>query len=140
MLFRSGSAVGVAVGAVDVFTANGSGNTFTLSTTPDNENQLTVNIDGVLQLHSSYSITGNVLTIDGTPTNGAIVEVTNFSSGGASGSNTQVQFNDGGNLAGNSGLTFNKFTGTLNATNITANNATVATTGKAIAMTIVFGG
>ena len=66
--------------------------------------------------------------------------VTNFSSGGASGSNTQVQFNDGGNLAGNSGLTFNKFTGTLNATNITANNATVATTGKAIAMTIVFGG
>ena len=130
---------GVAVGAVQVFTADGSGNTYTLTTTPSNEDQITVNIDGVIQLHSSFSLSGNVVTISGTPVSGAAVEITNFNSGGAAGSNTQIQFNDGGNIAGTAALTFNKTSNTLNATNITANGAGVATTGKAIAMAIVFG-
>jgi hypothetical protein len=136
--FSGGS--GVAVGAVQVFTADGSGNTYTLTTTPSNEDQITVNIDGVIQLHSSFSLSGNVVTISGTPVSGAVVEITNFNSGGAAGSNTQIQFNDGGNIAGTAALTFNKTSNTLNATNITANGAGVATTGKAIAMAIVFGG
>ncbi len=135
-----GGGTGVAVGSVQEFTANGSGNTYTLSITPTNENQLTVNIDGVLQLHSSYSVSGNVVTLSGTPVSGAKVEITNYNSGGAAGSNTQIQFNDSGNIAGSAALTFDKSSNTLNATNITSNGTPVATTGKAIAMSIVFGG
>jgi hypothetical protein len=134
-----GGGIGVAVGTVQEFTANGTGNTYTLSITPTNEDQLTVNIDGVLQLHSSYTLSGNVVTLDGTPVNGAKVEITNFNSGGAAGSNTQVQFNDSGNIAGSAALTFDTSSNTFNATNITSNGAPVATTGKAIAMAIVFG-
>jgi len=55
------------------------------------------------------------------------------------GSNTQIQFNDAGSLGASANLTFNKSTNTLNATNVTANGAPLATTGKAIAMAIVFG-
>ncbi len=135
-----GGATGVAVGSVQVFTADGSANTYTLTTTPSNEDQITVNIDGVLQLHSSFSLAGNVVTLAGTPVTGAKVEITNFNSGGAAGSNTQIQFNDSGNIAGSAALTFDKTSNTLNATNITANGTPVATTGKAIAMSIVFGG
>ncbi len=135
-----GGATGVAVGSVQVFTADGSANTYTLTTTPSNEDQITVNIDGVLQLHSSFSLAGNVVTLAGTPVTGAKVEITNFNSGGAAGSNTQIQFNDSSNIAGSAALTFDKTSNTLNATNITANGTPVATTGKAIAMSIVFGG
>jgi hypothetical protein len=135
-----GGGIGLAIGSVEVFTADGSGNTYTLTTTPSNEDQITVNIDGVLQLHSSFSLTGNVVTLDGTPVTGAKVEITNFNSGGAAGSNTQIQFNDSSNIAGSAALTFDKTSNTLNATNITANGTPVATTGKAIAMSIVFGG
>jgi hypothetical protein len=85
------------IAKVDVFTATGTGNTYTLSSTPANEDQLSVNIDGVMQLHSSFSLSGNVVTLDGTPVSGAKVEITN--------------------IASNIG----------------------ATTGKAIAMAIVFG-
>ena len=85
------------IAKVDVFTADGTGNTYTLSTTPANEDQISVNIDGVMQLHSSFSLSGNVVTISGTPVTGAKVEITN--------------------IASNIG----------------------ATTGKAIAMAIVFG-
>jgi hypothetical protein len=134
-----GGATGVAVGTVQVFTADGSANTYTLSITPSNSSQLLINIDGVVQLHSSYTLSGNTVTLLGTPTSGAKVEITNFNSGGAAGSNTQIQFNDGSNIAGSAALTFDKTSNTLNATNITANGAAVATTGKAIAMAIVFG-
>lgn len=40
------------------------------------------------------------------------------------GSNTQIQFNDGGSFAGNSNFTFDKTTNTLNVTNITSNSLT----------------
>lgn len=68
------------IAQVDVFTADGSGNTYTLSSTPANEDQLSVNIDGVMQLHSSFSLSGNVVTLAGTPVSGAKVEITNIAS------------------------------------------------------------
>jgi hypothetical protein len=131
---------------VDTFTANGAGNTYTLTVTPDDKNHLVVNLDGVLQLKTSYSVSGAVLTMNGTPVNGAVLEVTTIAgsvfslSGLVAGANTQVQFNDSGSAGASANLTFNKSTSTLNATNITANGTPVATTGKAIAMSIVFGG
>ena len=75
-----GSSPASPIAKVDVFTADGSGNTYTVSSTPANEDQLTVNIDGVLQLHSSFSLSGNVVTLSGTPVNGAKVEITNIAS------------------------------------------------------------
>jgi len=47
------------------------------------------------------------------------------------GSDTQVQFNDGGNLAGDSGLTYNKTTDTLTATNFSGNGALVTSVNAA---------
>jgi len=46
------------------------------------------------------------------------------------GSSTQVQFNDGGTLGGDSGLTYNKATDTLSATKLSASNG-LAVTGDA---------
>lgn len=123
----------------DSFTANGSGNTYTLSTTPEGENAVIVNIDGVIQTRSSYNVSGNTLTMLGTPVNGAVIDVTTFTAGVLTGSNTQIIFNDSGVPGASANLTFNKSTNTLNSTNITANGAPVATTGKAIAMALVFG-
>jgi len=59
--------------------------------------------------------------------------------GTPAGSNTQIQFNDSGSFGASANLTFDKSTDTLNATTVTANGAPLATTGKAIAMAIVFG-
>lgn len=44
---------------------------------------------------------------------------------GVAGSDTQVQFNDGGSLAGDAGLTYNKTTDTLTAVNFSGNGALV---------------
>jgi hypothetical protein len=49
-------------------------------------------------------------------------------SSSAGGSNTQVQFNDGGALAGDSGLTYNKTTDRLTAGSLALNTITNATT------------
>lgn len=92
-----GSGATIPMAGVQVFTADGTSNTYTLTSTPLNENQISVNLDGVVQLHSSFSLSGNVVTLAGTPVNGATVEITNIAATSA------------------------------------------ATTGKAIAMAIVFG-
>ena len=123
----------------DAFTADGSGNTYTLSTTPQGENAVIVNIDGVIQTRAAYDVSGATLTLLGTPVSGAKVDVTTFAASTLAGSNTQIMFNDSGTPNGSANLTFNKTTNTLNATNITANGTPLATTGKAIAMAIVFG-
>lgn len=60
----------------DQFTANGATTTFNLTATPPNENFVTVVVDGVGQLRSTYSVTGNVITFDSTFESGAKVEVT----------------------------------------------------------------
>jgi hypothetical protein len=66
----------------------------------------------------SYLVAGNNVTI----TSGSNGQVTIASTGGgdgsAAGSDTQVQFNDGGSFGGDSGLVFNKTTNTLTTNNI----------------------
>lgn len=123
----------------DLFTADGSSNTYTLSTTPQGDNAVIVNIDGVIQTRSSYDVSGSTLTLLGTPVSGAKIDVTSFTAATLGGSNTQVIFNDSGTANASAGMTFDKTSNTFNATNITANGTPVATTGKAIAMAIVFG-
>ncbi len=94
--------------------------------------------------------TGGLVTATGNITSAGNVAATYFIGNGSqltgitstvspAGSNTQIQFNDGGSLGASANLTFDKSTDTLNATTVTANGAPLATTGKAIAMAIVFG-
>lgn len=141
---QTGGGGGNSVITVDDFTGNGVQTQFTLSVTPPNINSTTVNYNGIIQLRTGYTLSGANIVFSTAPANGSSIEVTTISSVGVTtvtpaGSNTQVQFNDGGALGASSAFTFDKSSNTLNATNVTANGAPLATTGKAIAMAIVFG-
>jgi hypothetical protein len=63
---------------VDTFAGTGTQVAFELSTTPTGINQTLVNIDGVAQLKSSYSLSGSTLTFSEAPADGADIEVTVF--------------------------------------------------------------
>lgn len=60
---------------VDTFISDGVTTNFTLSTTPSAKELITVNIDGVLQQKTAYNLSSNVLSLTGTPINGAVIEV-----------------------------------------------------------------
>ena len=94
----------------DSFTANGSSNTFTLTTTPVSENYTIVTVGGVVQNKTSYSLSGANLIFDTNPANQATVEVTTFgpaiNTSIAAGSNTEIQFNNNGAISSNASLTF----------------------------------
>ena len=62
--------------SIDTFTGNGSTTAFTLAAAPTNENNLDVLIDGVLQMRSTYTVSGTTLTLSQAPVNGAEIEVT----------------------------------------------------------------
>ena len=69
---------------------------------------------------SSYIIAGSNITVS-SASNGAITLAGSGGTGTAAGSDTYVQFNDGGTVfGGDSGLTYNKTTDTLNATVVKA--------------------
>jgi hypothetical protein len=115
------------------FNGDGEQTQFTLTATPTSEDYTTINIDGVSQLHTSYTLLGNIITFSAPPASGAVIEVMTFnmgSGGGTSnivlaGSNTQIQFNDNGNLGASTSLTFNKSTNTFSTGNIVANNISI---------------
>lgn len=118
----------------DSFTASGSTATFTLSETPASVEFISVNIDGVMQQSTAYSLVGSDLVFTDNPVSGEVIEVTIYSvntstsgSGGAvAGFNTQVQFNDNGELGATSRLTFNKSTSTLFATHLSGEGSLVS--------------
>lgn len=66
-------------GTVDDFVGDGSTLAFTLSVIPASENLTSVNINGVSQLKTAYSVAGNVITFTSAPVNGSDVEVTTLS-------------------------------------------------------------
>jgi len=76
---------------IDAFTGNGSQTVFELSTTPTSEDYTIINIDGVSQLHSAYTVSGANVTLSGAPNNGAKIEVMTFNllggGGGGGGGN-----------------------------------------------------
>lgn len=113
-------------------TANGLVNSFDLGYRPTSNTTLTVAVDGVLQPPSTYTVTpsSNTITFLSTPANGEYISVITLSNA----ANVYV-------LDDNS-VTFSKLQSsvstTINSAFTTASAA--ATTGKAIAMSIVFGG
>ena len=109
-----------------------------------NKNFTIVTIGGITQEKVNYNVNGTTLTFITAPPNTSPIEVTTFgpavNTAVAAGSNTQIQINSSGILAGSPNLTFNSSTNTLNATNITENGTPITTLGKSIAMSMVFGG
>ena len=75
----TGLETGFLSSTVDDFVGDGSTVAFTLSVTPTSENLTSVNISGVSQLRTAYSVTGNVMTFTSAPPNGSAIEVTTLS-------------------------------------------------------------
>ena len=139
-----GVSAGVGTFVVRNYTGNGVQTTFTV-TNGVTESSVLVTENGILQVPTSdYTVSGANLTFTSAPANSMAIQIRELGvvvaqGTSVSGSNTHIQFNDNGVFAGNANLTFDKTTGTLNATNVTANGTPLATAGKAIAMAIVFG-
>jgi len=66
---------------VDNFTATGSSSTFTLSVVPPSSNNVIVNLNGITQLKSSYTIVGSSVILSETPVNGTLIDVITFLNG-----------------------------------------------------------
>lgn len=69
---------------LDTFTGNGASNSYTLSVTPTNEDHTIAVVDGVVQLKTSYSITGNTISFGANLASNSVLEVTTIA-GGAKG-------------------------------------------------------
>ena len=73
---------------IDTFAGNGVQTVFTLTNAPTSENYTIINVDGVSQLHSAYTVSGANVTLSSAPASGASIEVMTFNlgSGGGGGS------------------------------------------------------
>jgi hypothetical protein len=156
--------LGVLTGLVyDNFTGNGSTVAYTLSTPPTNKNFTIVTIGGLVQNKVNYSVSGTTLTFTTAPPNTAPIEVItlgpavntstpntlqngtssvnvlqngNVTISSAGTSNVVVVTNNSAVITGNTSVTGNL---TVSG-NLIAGGSVIASTGKSIAMSIVFGG
>ena len=76
---------------VDTFSGNGVQTVFTLTNTPTSENYTLININGVSQLHSAYTVANANVTLSTAPVNGAAIEVMTFNLGSGSSGSTYVE-------------------------------------------------
>jgi hypothetical protein len=123
--------VGVLTGLTfNNFTGNGTGTTYTLSTSPTNKNYTLVTVGGITQEKVNYSVSGTTLTFTTAPPNNAPIEVMTFGPAintiGSAGSNTQVQFNNNGTLAGTGLLTIDNANSKVVSTNLSVTGNLVA--------------
>jgi len=134
---------------VDSFDGDNSTTAFTMSAESTTDGTI-VDINGVVQLPTTaYSVSGNVITFTQAPASGDKITTRLLVSlvgttAQAAGSDTQVQFNDGDVLAGDSGFTFNKTTDAVTVTgNITGGNlvtgAQVVATGNVTGGNLITG-
>jgi hypothetical protein len=70
---------------VDSFTGNGVRTTFTLTATPISTSYVFLSVGGVSQPRSTYSLSGNTVTISSAPPNNAAVEFTSITGGSGTG-------------------------------------------------------
>ena len=99
---------------IDSFTGNGVQTAFTLSSTPTSNAYISVNLNGVIQTHGTYSLSGSVLTMSTAPSNGALLEVQTWNMGGGS----SLAISNQGSLLTSAASSIN-FTGSgVTATNV----------------------
>ena len=82
-----------------------------------------VTLGAVANLHISGGTNGQVLKTDGSGTLSWYTMTSGTGNANVAGSNTQIQYNDGTNLAGSANLVFNVSTKTLTVDNIVANGS-----------------
>jgi hypothetical protein len=83
-----------------------------------------VTLGSVSNLHISGGSTGQYLKTDGSGGLSWASVTTGTGNANVGGSNTQIQYNNGTNLAGSANLTFNNTTNTLTTTNLVVNGTT----------------
>lgn len=88
----------------DTFAGDGIKTSYTLSVTPGSTDYVVVNIDGVIQQKSAYTLNSNIITFTGTPISGAIIE---------------VRTTTGTNVGVITGVVYDTFTGDGNTVNYT---------------------
>ena len=102
---------------IDAFTGNGVQTVFTLTNAPTSEDYTIINVDGVSQLHSAYTVAGANVTLSSAPASGAAIEVMTFklgSGGGGGGGYTYVDI-----IANTSATANTKYIVNTNTSNIT---------------------
>ena len=72
---------------LNTFTGNGVQTVFTLTDPPTSEDYTIINIDGVSQLHSAYTVANANVTLSSAPASGAAIEVMTFNLGSGAGGN-----------------------------------------------------
>ncbi len=87
---------------LDNLVGDGINDTFTLTTEPLNENYTLITVEGVTQLRSDYTISGNTITFSEPPENGARIDVTTFSSEVSNLQDAYNKANSAFNVANNS--------------------------------------
>ena len=124
---------------VTLVTANGAQSAFSLIATPVSDTSLLVTANGVVQY--DYTTSGSTLTLGFTPAAGTLIRAQGFGL-------SQQNIPNDASVTSSKLATDLTLTGTFTANNIVANNTytkaqantAFASTGKAIAMAIVFGG
>lgn len=101
------------------FVANGTQTIFYLTETPSSTDNVQVNIDGLMQQESAFTVSNGAVVFSSPPDSGQHIEVTIFHTIGI-GNDTEIIFNSGGLVDTDSGFTFDSATGTLYAPNISA--------------------
>lgn len=126
--------LGVLTGLVyDNFTGNGSTVAYTLSTTPTNKNFTLVTVGGIVQNKVNYNVSGTTLTFTQAPPNTSPIEVVTFGPAVNTATPNTLQ-------NGTSSVVVQQ-NGNVNVvgTNFNFNGGSISTTGKSIAMSIIFG-
>jgi hypothetical protein len=129
------SGLGVLTGLVyDNFTGNGSTTQYTLTTTPTNKNFTIVTVGGLVQNKVNYSVSGTILTFTTAPPNTAPIEVVTFGPAITTSTPNTLQ-------NGTSSVSVLQ-NGNVNivGTSVNFNGVPASSTGKSIAMSIIFGG
>jgi len=116
----SGSGGGFVSIVRNSFTGNGVQTNFNLSTTPTGEAALLVNLNGLIQLDTTYSLSGSTLIFSTAPASGAKIEVTVYGALAITETDTQILFISGSSLSGSANFTFDNTTNTLSTTRVSA--------------------
>lgn len=103
------------------FVADGTTFVYTLPTTPVTQEAVSVNIDGLMQTQSVYTVLGAEVHFDTAPIAGQIVEFTVYGVVDITGNDGEVYFSKNGQIGTNANLSYNNTTGEFTATGFTGN-------------------